>query len=379
MILGCFLGFYCCDTGTTEEEWNEFLNLLRRLASHQLTHFSMSQSNWDISILDLLFVCPHLTHFTFQASGSRYFKPIQLLPNAQISYKALIYFRCWVDSQTIEHQVQTVISRSPNLRYFIGSDMPEYNVESNTLTSLEFVLTKCPQLKFYIGDGSYCDKDDFISEILALSSVTPLLLGSATVSNSHSSNSKDLQRRQMQQVPFHTLAVCDNDNPNQIIFHLWKYRNTLKRLRLIGAAVQPEDNPSDWTDTFQTIPMQQLHTLHCVSLNCRIESIVTLLNTCRNTIQQVKLHYLKYQLLDVSLLQQLQSLPQLRALSLYNAHFADESSVLTLLDRLPSLETLIVQSYSNFALTAQAAPFLKNLRQWSLASRILLHRLLYQL
>ena len=139
----------------------------------------------------------------------------------------------------------------------------------------------------------------------------------------------------------------------------------MKRLRLVGATIYPEDNPTDWTDTFQTISMQQLYSLSCQNLNCNMKSIVTLLSTCRNTIQEVEL-YLQPQLLDVLIFQALKPLPYLRTLILKHVSFADESSVVTLLERLPSLENLIVKDQATFVLPKQAAPFLKNLKRHTL-------------
>ena len=98
-----------------------------------------------------------------------------------------------------------------------------------------------------------------------------------------------------------------------------------------------------------------------------MESIIALLNTCRNTIQEVRLHDHRSRLVDVPTLQPLQTLPQLRTLSLNAVNFENESSVFALLQRLPSLKNLVLQQTNQFVVPEQAAPLLKNLRHLTIS------------
>ena len=132
---------------------------------------------------------------------------------------------------------------------------------------------------------------------------------------------------------------------------------------LSGDSQEYRNNSSSWTHAFQTTAIQQLRALYLDNINCSMESIITLLNTCCNTIQELQLDRSgETQVLDKRILQRLQTLPQLGTLSLRRVKFADESSVLTLLSRLPTLENLIFKDWAPFILPEQAAPFLINLK-----------------
>ncbi|KAI7854585.1 hypothetical protein BDC45DRAFT_535168 [Circinella umbellata] len=113
--------------------------------------------------------------------------------------------------------------------------------------------------------------------------------------------------------------------------------------------------------------MQQLRTLHCEYIDYNRESLVTLLNTCCNTIQDVKLqHSTKVDILDVATLQSLETLPELRMLTIKPARFVNTSSMLALLKRVPALENLILIEEKIVTLSEEAVSFLRNLRHLAL-------------
>ncbi|KAG2218184.1 hypothetical protein INT45_003610 [Circinella minor] len=367
------LEFVGCSSGTIKAQQTIFLSLLRRLASHQLTLLDMKRHNWDFSMLDLLFVCPHLTYFSFQAfvkiNFSGELEAIQLLPSDRILYNNLIYLHVNADSRDIRQQIYSIICRSPNLRFFIGGDTSTCYTGSHKMTSPELVLSRCPKLEYYVGDGSYESRDEPMRGALiqsAASSLSTILVTNHNKNKNSSirSDNNDGERQNALQY----FSVADNWNASQIIFILHKYKDTLKHVKFgMTSSLESPNGPDGWIHIFQTISLQQLCTLHCDMLDYSIESIVTLLNTCYGTIQEVRLQSFQHEptILDAPALQRLQILPQLQTLSITNVTFVDESFML-LLERLPSLENLTFRRDKPFTLPVQAAPLLKNLRYLTL-------------
>ncbi|KAI7848105.1 hypothetical protein BDC45DRAFT_524317 [Circinella umbellata] len=183
--------------------------------------------------------------------------------------------------------------------------------------------------------------------------------------NENSSISSDKNNDAKRQNALQYFSVADNWNASQIISILHKYKDTLKHVKFGMTNYLESPNGSDgWRHIFQTISLRQLCTLHCDILDCSIESIITLLNTSCDTIQEVQLQSFQYEptILDAPTLERLEILPQLQTLSITNFTFVDASSMLVLLKRLPSLENFTFLLDKPFALPAQAAPLLKNLR-----------------
>ena len=113
--------------------------------------------------------------------------------------------------------------------------------------------------------------------------------------------------------------------------------------------------------------MQQLRTLDCDVRVYSRESIITLYNACSSTIQEVQLRNFGNQTLDVPTLVRLQTLPELRTLSIRCSKFADECFVRTLLRRLPLVETLMLEKTKQLVLSEQAAPRLQNFRHLTIS------------
>ncbi|KAI7854622.1 hypothetical protein BDC45DRAFT_507692 [Circinella umbellata] len=374
------LEFVSSITGSTAHQQTVFLNLLRRLALHRLTVLDMKRHNQDFSILDLLFVCPHLTHFSFQAfvinsrddDDNDDDEVIQLLPSDQIIHSNLIYLHSNSDSCDIIKQINSIICRSPNLRYFIDGNIFTSRTESEMLTSPELVFSRCPKLEYYVGNGKYEFRDKPMRGALIQSSTSTASLSTTMTTKSNhnktSSNSSD-NNDQERQNALQYLSISHNWSASQTISILRKYKDTLKHVSFGGTnSLKALSNPYRWMHTFQNIFLQQLHTLVCDNIYYNIEFIITLLNTCCDTIQEVRLYPVLYEptMLDVPTLQKLQILPQLRTLSIINVTFLDDSSVLALFERLPSLENLTFRRSNSFKLPEQAAPLLKNLKHLTL-------------
>ncbi|KAI7847303.1 hypothetical protein BDC45DRAFT_526540 [Circinella umbellata] len=362
------LEFTECVSGSTVVEQNAFLNQLRRLASHQLTNLKMNMHPTEFSILDLLCVCPHLTHFSFHPdvvedyyNGD--YEPIKVLSNDQSLYNSLIYLHVNTNLGVIQHQARSIIDRSPNLRYYIGSYYNGCGSDPRMSITPEFVLSRCPQLEYYAGDGSYGDSSDFIEDVFTPWSAISL----STKTLAHSSNSNDTKssdNNNQQQSPFQYFCLGHGWNTNQITSVLRKYKDTLKHLKFF---LPPEGGSFDYINIFETISMQHLRTLYCYSTHYSMPFIITLLNTCRYTIQEVQLQgdddsYI----LDVSTLQALQTLLQLRTLVIKPITFADESSVVALLKRLPALENLTLKQNKSLTLPKEAGTLLKNIKHLTL-------------
>ncbi|KAI7854582.1 hypothetical protein BDC45DRAFT_507609 [Circinella umbellata] len=367
-----FLEFTRCVSASTEKQQHVFLNLLHRLASSRLTRLTMKDHDLKFAILDLIFVCPHLTHFSYTVTvgfTSRDYndKPIQLLSSDQISYNSLIYLHADTVTPIIQDQIQSIISRSPNLRYFIGAHKHVCKPNPKTLILPKLILTKCPKLEYYVGDGSYEQGEKFIRDAflqsLALLSTTSI----ATNSNNNNSSNRDRDNDRQQSL-FQYFSVFVHSNIIEICFVLRKYKDILKHLKIIGTRSEFRKGPDLWTYTFQNYSMQYLRTLHCENINYSMESIVTLLNTCCNTIVEVQLqHRTRAHELDVATIQSLETLPQLRTLAIKPVTFEDDSSVVALLIRAPALENLILKQKKSVTLPEEAAPLLKNLRHLSLS------------
>ncbi|KAG2220797.1 hypothetical protein INT45_012466 [Circinella minor] len=226
-----------------------------------------------------------------------------------------------------------------------------------------FVLSRCPQLEFYAGDGSYGDRKNFIQD--ALTPRSAILLSTTTTTNSSNNNDTNSNgNNNKQQSPFQYFCPGENYNTDQIISVLRKYKDTLKHIKMFFPA---PGSPFDYTDIFESIAMQNLRTLCCDIMDYSMVSIITLLNTCHNTIQEVQLQANDDSyILDAPALQSLQTLPQLRTLAIKPITFADESSVVALLKRLPALENLILKQNKPITLPKEAGPLLKNLRHLTL-------------
>ncbi|KAI7854584.1 hypothetical protein BDC45DRAFT_118901 [Circinella umbellata] len=366
IIVFCF-----CSGGRTEEEQSLFLNLLRRLASNQLTHLNLEDDGFKFSILDLLSVCPNLTHFSYHTNTIPYrflrcyTEPIQLLPYDQTSYN-LIYLHVATTIPFIQYQVQSILHKTPNLKYFIGgyketdTYMDAHEQKSQIIITPQFVSSLCSKLEYYIGDGSYEKEDKLIQNILRQ---TPTLLpGAMTTNSNNSSDNNDQQKNQL-----YYLSVCSYKNANSIIRILSNNKDTINYIKLVGSDLEPRNNPSAWTRAFQTISMEHLHTLCCENIDCSMDSIIALLNTCSNTIQDVQLqHSHESHILDVPTLESLQTLPQLRILTVKPVTFVNKYSVVALFKRLPLLENLIFNLKESVPLPDEAALLLKNLRHLTL-------------
>ena len=100
------------------------------------------------------------------------------------------------DSHSIKYQARFIISRSPNLRYFIGSDTSRYIVESDILIPPKFVLAACPKFECYAGDGTFDHEEEHINE--ALTKSLGLSWASTTADNNYSSKNKDRRRGQQE-------------------------------------------------------------------------------------------------------------------------------------------------------------------------------------
>ena len=84
-----FIEFTPYISETAQEQQNLYLNMSRQLASQQLTHLKLTCHQWNCSITDLLFVCPHLTHFSYYSDHSvtrndHDYILIKRLPNEQV-------------------------------------------------------------------------------------------------------------------------------------------------------------------------------------------------------------------------------------------------------------------------------------------------------
>ncbi|KAG2220805.1 hypothetical protein INT45_012474 [Circinella minor] len=106
-----------------------------------------------------------------------------------------------------------------------------------------------------------------------------------------------------------------------------------------------------------------------------MDSIIALLNTCSNTIQDVQLQLNSHQshILDLTTLKSLQTLPQLRTLAIKPVTFVNKYSVVALFKRLPLLENLIFNVKKSVPLPEEAALLLKNIRHLILEDTYILN------
>ncbi|KAI9268112.1 hypothetical protein BDA99DRAFT_558290 [Phascolomyces articulosus] len=260
------LEFYVCHSGIIREHHQQFLDLLRQLASSRLTHLMMKRHNWNFAFL-------------------KAFLPI--------------------------HQYQIhLLQKSPRLQYLIGTGVEKIGARQcleSKAASLDYVLTYCPHLICYVGDCSYYEvtsyphrKDEFI---FPCTTTTP---PSAIATNDVNNNE--------QRSSFYHLAICEHDNYDLIVDHLKKLQNTLTCLKLVGSPWRILSNRSNWASTLNTIRPPHLTTLHLDDLDFENNAIVSLLNTCHATMERIHLDMqpqtLKKQYIDTSILRHLKTLPR---------------------------------------------------------------------
>ncbi|KAI9246732.1 hypothetical protein BDA99DRAFT_576546 [Phascolomyces articulosus] len=360
------LEFFSCSVKPTRKDQIKFSYLLGKVASFQLTHLKMIRMNWSFVLLSILVACPHLTHFTFRPNyrcGDA--EDIELAEATQFDLREkvlerLVYLNIEAKIPSLDYQVQDIIKKCPNLRYYIGTAAGQPGaLESlrRKAISLGYLMKWCPKLVYYVGDCTYYynyhpQKNEF------------LLPSSSTTTND---NSDDIY---LQQYPFYHLALCDHDNYDENIDYLNKYQDTLTHIKLVGYPNHDEDSPSSYSyiSVLNRIQTPHLRILHIEHVDFDLNSSISLLNTCHATIQEIYLGAITkitgntIQYLDKSMIQRLKILPRLCTLTLNHIQLTepDETTSMMLLERLPSLVNLNIQEKSSFILSVQAVSLIKD-------------------
>ncbi|KAI9246750.1 hypothetical protein BDA99DRAFT_592358 [Phascolomyces articulosus] len=362
------LEFFSCSVNPTIKDQIKFSYLLGKVASFKLTHLKMIRMNWSFVLLSILVACPHLTHFTFSPNyrhdGDA--EDIELAEATQFDLREkvlerLVYLNIEAKIPSLDYQVQDIIKKCPNLRYYIGTAAGQPGaLESlrRKAISLGYLMKWCPKLVYYVGDCTYYynyhpQKNEF-------------LLPSST-STTTNDNSDDIY---LQQYPFYHLALCDHDNYDENIGYLNKYQDTLTHIKLVGYPNHDEDSPSSYSyiSVLNRIQTPHLRILHIEHVDFDLNSSISLLNTCHATIQEIYLGAITkitgntIQYLDKSMIQRLKILPRLCTLTLNHIQLTepDETTSMMLLERLPSLENLNIQEKSSLILSVQAVSLIKD-------------------
>ncbi|KAI9268110.1 hypothetical protein BDA99DRAFT_504857 [Phascolomyces articulosus] len=377
-----------CYNGMTKNHHVMFLNLLQSLAFSRLVELKMTKYNWNIALLDVLALCPHLTHFTYKPMPNIYTRPeyysYSTMPRVvrkvtkeslggKGEFDCLIYLNIDAAAPVIQHQAREIIQKCPHLQYYVGASMNSCAFLRDSVSygniTLDYLLKWCPKLIHYADNGSYDGFDgyDYDEQILR-KKTTPIVSTSDNVNSNNNNSTSGLIRQQQQKLCVRHLALCEgSSNRSRIDKYLTDCQDTLEHLTI--AEPESNANPSNWTSLFQTIQLSHLRTLHLERLKYDNSSIIALLNTCRNTINEAHIN-LRFgdPNLNTQTIQQLQTLSRLERLTLHCTTFNDTSSVVALLERLPNLRRFVLCNNTIFSLPEQSNPFIKNLERiefWS--------------
>ncbi|KAI7848369.1 hypothetical protein BDC45DRAFT_541080 [Circinella umbellata] len=370
----------------------QFLDSLYHLASNQLTHLKiMHCNNSKITLLDILYACPKLTHFTYTAPGyktngcsiNNYYmrgKPPDLLmkhlllsaPKAtnNVVFNNIKYLH--IDALTTDrHVLRVLFQKCPNLQYYIGASYETCSIWNNYSSlsvpySLSFddAACWCPNLKYYMTNGAYHDKgmfnypiDDctipvhknycYNKSITNGDSNNKTALTSATMSTTitnHTNKSND-------GLSLYHITMCDgffrNDNQYYARSFVTENQQTLESLFFTESLEHywptiPLINHTLWFQSIQQMP--RLHTMiwrymrHSTILS--IFSILLKRCPCLAYLELEVPIPVEEQTIDTSTFEAVKPFPTIRSLYIRGFRFQSHDSIVNFLKLFPGLDTL---------------------------------------
>ncbi|KAI7859642.1 hypothetical protein BDC45DRAFT_553396 [Circinella umbellata] len=354
-------------TGCRTLHQRRFIHILQQLtcSNRRLTRLSITRHNSNIVLTQLLAACPELTHLTVI--------PLDLDKNSNDIYelepfnttttmnKKMVYLDIRGLAGT-RKQLEPLLKRCPNLQYLIGIDTTKIfcdfcspsdrNTDSNGNTSLSTTTTTftdgiqlnelnswCPKLIYFTDKGTYyTTKEQGDLVQNALFQSYQQHRFLTSIRRQYNNNNKQ----------FYHLALCDNSSSTaQFVI---RHQETLECL-ILSKSYNDNYQGTNWPSVFRRSLMNlgQLRTLICsyIKYNEDPSSIIHLLNRCPSLDTLVLAHDM-FPLptmaitLSQPIIKPLDVLPHLRRLDLCGYSFFDEWSVIGLLKRIPALEELVI-------------------------------------
>ena len=344
----------------------QFIRILQQLTSsnRRLTCLSITTHRSNITLTQLLDVCPELTHLTVITLNfvKDFYDVHELEPlNTMITTNSNVVYLHIRGLADTRGRLEPILKRCPNLQYLIGVDTKNVfcalpsrtnrnnssscNASLSTTTysegiQLDELFSWCPKLIYFMGKGMYYTaegQDDLAQNAFNQSQCHHDSFLPIGVQNNNN-NDRGL----------YYLAQCDNNNATAPF--VIRHQETLKCLIL-----NKNDNDSyqgtDWSSVFRAslTDLGQLRTLICryIEYNEDQSSIIHLLNRCPR-LDTLVLARAVFSLstnaatLNLSIITPLNLLPYLRRLDICGYSFSDEWSVIELMKRLPALEELAI-------------------------------------
>ncbi|KAI8137051.1 hypothetical protein BJV82DRAFT_636981 [Fennellomyces sp. T-0311] len=321
------LEMYECNS----DNQGEFLDILIKLAPH-LRHLKMMHHHSNIAFLQVFSACPELTHFTYQETTAAHPKGDRgvydkepVVPNAGPTIKLFpnITHLCIDAVMDRQLRLDPILKRCPNLLVFVGPafghDLKDISY-SNISIDFDLLFDWCPKIVWVEDMLSHRTlpnlKDD--PEISAIdNSVTGL----------------------------RHFSICELHQSDAVQQRLTESQHILEFFAINPLAIS--SNGSALPIMLSTLQLPQLHTLDIHDVEFDGASIVSLLNHCPS-LRTLNLEYEGLEF-DSSNFHRLNPMISLHNFSVTWMELVGELSLLTFLERFPSIETL-----SLYRLTAPA-------------------------
>ncbi|KAI8137038.1 hypothetical protein BJV82DRAFT_718485 [Fennellomyces sp. T-0311] len=307
--------------GCQTDDQDLLLEVLRKLGPH-LTQLKMLSHESNIAFLHILHACPRLTYFTYQSkidyshdAGVIDKEPAVLNPVSSIgSFPSITHLNidAMLDTQVL---LNPILKRCPNLRSFTGTSFATADIQDNEtfpryVADYDLLFEWCPKLTYINGSLSYVYLKD-ISEQSDEDGFTGL----------------------------RKLRVADAYQQSGIIRRLTESQDTLETLSV--NPILAYETAFSWTDILTKLQLTKLQDFDFRRIHFDGSSIVNILNRCP-ALERLYLESNTVEL-DPTTVRLLLPMRQLHYLSWFYISFVGGLSLVTLLERFPGLENLVMR------------------------------------
>ena len=310
------------DCLTTNQD--AFLSALKKLAP-RLTHLKMLNHGSKIAYLHVLNACPRLTHFVYQTKVD-FSDDMEVIDKEPMVYDPAPSIGVFptITHLTLDVMLDTekllnaILRRCPNLRSFAGTSFVTADIDNSEIfprfaVNYDLLFKWCPKLTFVNGSLSYVYLKDLVD------------------------HSKSLDNDGFTGLRY--LSVADVYEQTGIVRHLTKSQGSIEFLSI--NPILAYENIFSWTDILIPLQFTSLRVFELRRIDFDARSIVTILNQCP-ALEEAYLNP-KSLMLNSSVIQLLQPMFRLRKLICFNISFTDGLSLMTLLERLPSIQDLAMR------------------------------------
>ncbi|KAI8138075.1 hypothetical protein BJV82DRAFT_320772 [Fennellomyces sp. T-0311] len=292
------------ECGITAEDQTTFVDLLQQLAP-QLTHLRLVNHMSLVNIMHLICALPEVTHFTcYFSEALETDREVAVSANIPIEYVTKI-INLQLDAWWLisKQQRESLLKRCPNLQCYIDPRQ-----DQQEMIDLDEVFQYCPKIKIYSAEHI---EDWQHEKYLAYMNNNLSGLRCFHVVNS---------------IEFHQVAHI-----------LDKYQGTLEHLSIFVSDWYP-----DWPNLSELVQLPNLRTLIYHASTLDANSFRIMLNHSPR-LETVDLYlYSSFLHLTLNTLRSLHVLHSLRYFTCHSVVLNEDLSLLTLLERFPALEELVL-------------------------------------